>query len=70
MKKWADINHPSYHGKKTVSCLGCGERCSRSSWGPWCFTCNVYRMTGINRSMVEIARSIGEEMAARKLEND
>jgi hypothetical protein len=65
---WRDEKHPSYHGPRNYPCLGCGKPCAKSAWGKWCHPCNVERMTRINKSMAELARSIGDEDAARKLE--
>lgn len=51
--------HPSYHGRKTAKCYGCGQLCSRSAWGQWCHPCNVKRLDRISaslESMVERAR--------------
>jgi hypothetical protein len=70
MKPWADPQHRSYLGPKTERCLGCGEKCSKSAWGPWCHPCNVVRMARLNKSMARLARSIGNEAAARELEED
>ena len=70
MKPWADAEHYSYLGRQTGRCLGCGCKCSRSSWGWWCHPCNVERMTRLNKSMAELARSIGDEATARELEAD
>lgn len=73
MKPWADPNHESYRvsrkrGKHT--CLGCGQTCTYSAWGPWCHPCNVKRMTRINKAMAGAARNIGDEQLARELEAD
>ena len=70
MKPWADEKHPSYHGPKSKWCLGCDAPCSKSAWGTWCYPCNVKRMTGINEQMVKLARNIGDEAMARRLEQD
>lgn len=74
-KPWADPNHDSYRisvkrgGRGPHHCLGCGKGCTYSAWGPWCHPCNVTRMTRINKSMADLARSIGDETAARELED-
>lgn len=73
MKPWADPMHESYRVSRqrgTHHCLGCGVSCTYSAWGPWCHPCNVTRMTRINKGMAELARSIGDEAAARNLESD
>jgi hypothetical protein len=67
---WRDEKHPSYHGRKTKQCLGCGKKCSRSAWGPWCYPCNVTRMRRINKGMAQLARSIGDEAQALELERE
>lgn len=72
MKPWADPDHESYHHSRKRgkhACLGCRKACTYTAWGAWCYDCNVKRMTGINKSMAELARSIGDEAAARRLEN-
>lgn len=48
---YQDPEHPSYHGKKTVKCYGCGCKCAKSAWGPWCFPCNIKRLDRISASM-------------------
>jgi len=48
---YQDPDDPSYHGKKTSTCLGCGGKCAKSAWGPWCHPCNVERMDRISASM-------------------
>lgn len=73
MKPWADPNHESYHRSRKRgkhNCLGCGGPCTYSAWGPWCHPCNVTRMTGINKSMAQLARSIGDEATAKELEEN
>lgn len=73
MKPWADPSHESYHHSRKRGkhrCLGCGKACTYSAWGPWCYPCNFSRMKGINKSMAELARSIGDEAAAKRLETD
>lgn len=59
MIAYQDAEHPSYNGKKTVKCYGCGCKCSKSAWGNWCHPCNVKRLDRISanlESMVEKAR--------------
>ena len=71
MKPWADPNHDSYHQSRKRgkhSCLGCGKSCTYSAWGPWCHPCNVTRMTRINKSVADLARSIGNERVAKELD--
>jgi len=69
-KTWRDADHPSYCGRLTHTCLGCGKRCTKSAWGKWCHPCNVDRMTRLNKGMAELARSIGDEKTARELETE
>lgn len=52
---YQDPDHPSYHGKKTVKCHGCGEKCAKSAWGQWCHPCNVKRMDRISASLESMA---------------
>lgn len=66
VKKWADPNHDSYHRSRKPgdhACLGCGTPCTYTAWGPWCFPCNVARLSRIDKSMKELARSIGHPYA-------
>jgi len=69
-RTWRDADHPSYCGRLTYTCLGCRKRCAKSAWGAWCHACNVERMTRVNKSMAELARSIGDEKTARELETE
>jgi hypothetical protein len=72
-KPWADPNHESYRVSRRKGqhrCLGCRKEVPYSAWGPLCHPCNVARMTGINASMAQLARSIGDEEAAKELEAD
>lgn len=73
MKPWKDSGHESYHHSRKRGkhhCLGCGASCTYTAWGPWCYPCNVQRMEGLNKSMAELARSIGDEKAAHDLETE
>jgi len=69
-KTWRDADHPSYCGRLTYTCRGCRKRCTKSAWGAWCYTCNVKRMTRLNQNIADLARRIGDEKTARKLESD
>jgi hypothetical protein len=51
MIAYQNPEHPSYHGRKTVTCYGCGEKCSKSAWGNWCHPCNVERMDRISATL-------------------
>ena len=69
-RPWADPNHESYHRSRKRGkhvCLGCRETCTYSAWGPWCHPCNVDRMTRLDKSFAQLARSIGDEKTAREL---
>lgn len=67
-KTWRDADHPTYLGLALHECYGCGCRCTKTAWGPWCHPCNVERMTRINGTMIAAARSLGDERTARSLE--
>ncbi len=70
MKTWRDADHPTYLKQKRSTCYGCGCKCAKSAWGPWCHPCNVERMTRINKAMAGAARNIGEHDLADSLETD
>jgi hypothetical protein len=48
---FADPNHPGNTIRPNVRCLGCGEKGCVTSWGDWCFRCNVARMTRISKAL-------------------
>lgn len=48
---FADPNHPGNEIRPDVHCLGCGEKGCVTSWGDWCFTCNVARMMRISKAL-------------------
>ena len=48
---YQDPEQPSYHGKKAVTCYGCGCKCAKSAWGNWCHPCNVKRIDRISANM-------------------
>ena len=59
MLAYQNPEHPSYLGRKTVKCYGCGTKCSKSAWGNWCHPCNVMRLDQISatlNNMVERAK--------------
>lgn len=60
-KPWADPDHPGNTLRPNVKCVGCGVMGCVTHWGPWCFECNVKRMTRLNKSFNELAASIGME---------
>ena len=56
---WADPNSPGNKIRPDVKCIGCGKMGCITAWGPWCFECNVPRMKRLNRSMSDLAESVG-----------
>lgn len=48
---YEDPEHPSYHGRKSVTCYGCGCKCAKSAWGNWCYQCNVKRLDRISANL-------------------
>lgn len=51
MIAYQNPEHPSYHGRKAVTCYGCGEKCAKSAWGNWCHPCNVKRLDQISSAL-------------------
>lgn len=45
---WSDPDHPTNKLRPRVVCQGCGKRGCVTYWGPWCFNCNVKRMTRLD----------------------
>jgi hypothetical protein len=58
MMPWQDINHPSNKLRPRIKCLGCGKLGCVTYWGPWCFECNVERMTHLNKQFDVIAKVV------------
>jgi hypothetical protein len=58
-RPWADPEHPGNRIRPRVRCIGCGVRGCITAWGPWCFRCNVARMTRLNSGFAEIAELYG-----------
>ncbi len=58
---WADPGHPGNRIRWRIRCLGCRQMGCTTSWGPWCFKCNVARMTRLSASFTDIAKSYGIE---------
>jgi hypothetical protein len=56
---WQDPDHPGNKIRPKVRCVGCGKLGCITAWGPWCFECNVPRMTRIDARIEEMAKSIG-----------
>lgn len=48
---YANPDHPSYHGPKSVKCYGCKLPCAQSAWGPWCYACNAKRLDQIGGAL-------------------
>jgi hypothetical protein len=61
MTPWADPQHPSNKIRPRVRCAGCGCLGCVTHWGPWCFDCNVKRMTRLSASFAEIEASLQKE---------
>ena len=55
---WKDRDHPGNKIRPRVVCIGCGTKGCITAWGPWCFECNVERMTRLNRRFDEIRASL------------
>lgn len=66
MIAYQNPEHPSYHGRKTVKCYGCGVKCSKSAWGNWCHPCNVKRMDQISATLEGMAARAKFDEAVRK----
>lgn len=47
-RPWADPNHSGNKIRPNVHCIGCGVKGCITYWGPWCFECNVERMTRLS----------------------
>lgn len=56
---YRDPSHPGNKIRPNVRCIGCGKKGAITSWGPWCFDCNVERMDRINRSLAPVAKAFG-----------
>lgn len=56
---WKDPAHPGNKIRPRVVCIGCGNKGCITAWGPWCFPCNVERMTRLNARFDEIRASLG-----------
>lgn len=57
MEPWE--NPERYKGDLTVRCNGCGEPCAKTSWGKWCYECNVVRMRRINARLAPVRKALG-----------
>ena len=58
-KPWADPNSSGNKIRPDVKCIGCGAMGCITHWGPWCFDCNVKRMTRLDKSFSDLAESVG-----------
>lgn len=70
MLAYQNPDHPSYRGLKTVTCYGCGEKCSKSAWGNWCHPCNVERMDRITATLETMVERARFDEAVRKAVTD
>jgi len=59
LRPWADPTSPGNRMRPHVRCIGCGNLGCTTAWGPWCFTCNVKRITRIDKAFKGIAKSYG-----------
>ena len=66
MIAYQNPEHPSYKGRKTVKCYGCGVKCSKSAWGNWCHPCNVTRLDRISATLDGMAERAKFDAAVRK----
>lgn len=66
MLAYQNPQHPSYLGRKTVKCYGCGEKCAKSAWGNWCHPCNVKRMDQISAALDGMEQRAKFDEAVRK----
>jgi len=57
---WADATHPSNKLRPRVRCAGCGAKGCVTYWGPWCFPCNVKRMTHLCGRFDALEKSLTE----------
>jgi hypothetical protein len=58
MMPWAHPRHPGNRIRPNVKCIGCGSLGCVTAWGPWCFKCNVERMTRLSASFDQLAKEI------------
>jgi hypothetical protein len=59
-KPWADPTHHGNRIRPMVRCIGCGKRGCVTAWGPWCFDCNVARMTRIDAQFDRVREALGD----------
>jgi hypothetical protein len=57
-RPWADPNHKGNKIRPRVQCIGCGAMGCVTAWGPWCFPCNVARMTRLDASFKQLEASL------------
>lgn len=57
-KPWADPDHAGNAIRPKVRCLGCHALGCVTAWGPWCFTCNVARMTRLSATFDKLAAGL------------
>jgi hypothetical protein len=58
---WKDPTDPSNKLRPRVRCVGCGNKGCVTFWGPWCFPCNVARMTRLSAAFAKISSSPGTQ---------
>jgi hypothetical protein len=61
MKPWQDPDHPGNKIRPNLYCIGCGTKGVITSWGKWCFKCNVERMTLINATFDSLRTSLKKQ---------
>lgn len=66
MIAYQNPEHASYLGPKVAKCYGCGVKCAKSAWGPWCHPCNVKRMDGISAALNGLEERMRFDDAVRK----
>lgn len=66
MLAYQNPEHPSYHGRKTVKCYGCGKACAKSAWGNWCHPCNVKRLDQISSALDDMITRAKFDEAVQK----
>jgi hypothetical protein len=66
MLAYQNPEHPSYSGRKVAKCYGCGEKCAKSAWGPWCHPCNVKRLDQISSVLEDMVEKAKFDAAVQK----
>lgn len=55
---WRDPNHPGNKIRPSIRCANCGTKGCITAWGPWCFNCNVKRMTHLSAQFGQLAANL------------